>query len=254
MFHGTGLHTVQTHNRNAEVVLVCDDDSMRPGVPAWLRCPMLVVPASLARAHGQPVVADVSSAQRTVGRQLTLASKRWVRIRDALSADGWIDLQGPPRGASACVDLLETGTRVREMQGQAAGAAGAAAVTGLPDDTVMRMIMFSSPEEAARRALLLFLLTWDPLYGAVGVAPRTPGDVVVCGQWWPWRVAYQRVHWPHACSRADVGTFEHRFALSRPNMLDVGTWARTTCVPDCGRADAGILECLFGSEPLTHVG
>eukprot|EP00892_Ulva_mutabilis_P003037 jgi/Ulvmu1/12734/UM095_0039.1 len=145
-----------------EVVLICDDAEPRPGVPMWLECPILVIPASLARAHGKPVTADVPIHERTANRQHVLANKRWIRVRDMLSADGWIDLKGLPQHAPDCVSLLESDTRVREMQ--AAGAEHDAAVAALPEHTVMRMIMFSSPEEAARRALLLFLLTWDPLY------------------------------------------------------------------------------------------
>lgn len=152
----------------ADMILLCDNHHPRPGIPVWLGPHVMTVPAALTRFEGQPVEADVTAAQRASVRRAVLESRPWTAVQDLLSKDGWIDIQGPPRGAWECVALLESGTRVREMQAQAhtaGGAAGVAAIAALPDDTVMRMIMFNTPEEAARRALLLFLLTWDPFYG-----------------------------------------------------------------------------------------
>lgn len=152
------------------MVLLVTHENPRPGIPVWLGCSVLTVPAALARAQGEPVESDVSVSERAMLRKSVLESRPWTPVQDLLSEDGWVELQGPPRGAWDCVALLESGTRVREMQAQAhvsQGSAGAAAIAALPDDTVMRMVMFSSPEEAARRALLLFLVTWDPFYGAL---------------------------------------------------------------------------------------
>lgn len=158
---------------SAEVVLIGDDDHVRSGFPLWLGCPLMIVPASLARAQGQPCASDVPPDRRAAQRNLALAAPHWRSACDLLSAGGWVELEGPARGVSECVELLEKGTRVREMHAQVqatGGAAGSAAMTTLPQDTVMRMVMFSSPEEAARRALLLFLLTWDPFYGMTTVS------------------------------------------------------------------------------------
>lgn len=151
----------------AEMILLCGSHHPRPGIPAWLGCRVMAVPAALARYQGQPVEADVTVAQRTSLRRAVLESRPWTAVQDLLSEDGWIDIQGPSQGAWQCITLVESGTQVREMQAQAHAAAGVAAIAALSDDTVIRMIMFSTPEEAARRALLLFLLTWDPFYGMV---------------------------------------------------------------------------------------
>jgi hypothetical protein len=179
----------------AEVVLVAPSDAPRPWLPAWLGCRIPAVCASRCVVDGGPgaagqgaeAVPDTDTlrstaaddaAPRDAGNAMDgvqVASNAAIRPqaratarRDLDSAvlagaDGMVHLAAPPMAASDCLRLLEVGTQVREMHRDQ----GAQPLEMLPDDHVLRMIMFSSCEEAARRALLLHLLTWDPTYGAL---------------------------------------------------------------------------------------
>ena len=60
------------------------------------------------------------------------------------------------------LQLLEIATELRETD---TGRAHGGSYGGVADDYVLRMVTFRSHEEAARRAVLLLALSWDPLLG-----------------------------------------------------------------------------------------
>lgn len=134
--------------RRAEVVLIAPDDALRPGVPAWLRCPIPTIPASLA----------TTSADAPPPRT---PPPPWFTDRHLCDACGRVAIAHPPRGARECLQLLEAGTTVRELSAEPGVATG-----GVAEDEPLRVVLFASAGEARRRALLVLLLTWDCMVGA----------------------------------------------------------------------------------------
>jgi hypothetical protein len=141
------------------VILLVKSTSLRAGVPEWLECEVPVVPWELVSVCGQPLAPD----QTADDRRKLLHSQRWAHLKRMVDSAGLLDIKYPPAGASECVGLLQKGVEVKQPTGF--NVSDLEADSLLPD-AVLRMLTFSSRDEARRRALLLLFVTWDPAYGA----------------------------------------------------------------------------------------
>lgn len=148
------------------------DDALRPGIPSWLRCAIPTIPTSLASfCPDTPRPAAPPPA--------------WFTHDHLCDAAGRVALAHAPRGAAECLELLEAGTTVRELNADRVVATGAGGVLhGLGEEEALRVVLFPSVEEARRRALLLLLLTWDCIVGALAHAqPRRVCSLLVRSPW-----------------------------------------------------------------------
>jgi hypothetical protein len=158
------------------VALVGDDAGFWPRVPAWLKCGIPVVPHSLLCVSASDDLThrrESAKGSRERREERVAIAEAWPGALELLTHDGWIEVESQPRTAIECVSLLETGTRVREMQAPVAADQREVDLTAVDMSAVLRMVLFASTQEAARRALLLFLVTWDPLYGAASLLRMT---------------------------------------------------------------------------------
>lgn len=142
----------------AGIVLLGHSDSLRDGVPKWLRCEIPVIPWELASVRGHPLMTGQAAEER---REL-LQLPRWASLKWLANTAGLVDLKYPPSGSSGCVDLLQKSVRVKQARGSNVTQLD---MDALLPDAVLRMLTFRSRDEAKRRALVLFFVTWDPAYG-----------------------------------------------------------------------------------------
>jgi hypothetical protein len=143
----------------AGVILLVNSASLRAGVPKWLRCEVPEVPWELASVRGRPLVPE----QTVEDREKLLQLPRWASLKWMANDAGLLDLRYPPSGSSECVGLLQKSVEVKQAQG--AHTSDWEVETLMPD-AVLRILTFCAKNEAKRRALLLFFVTWDPAYGA----------------------------------------------------------------------------------------
>ena len=152
-------------------MLVAPDDAVRPHIPAWLACHLPVVPASLCRTTDGTVEA-LTATLPTLGSPRRPDAPAWFRDTAVRDHDGFVYLTTSPKSARDCLELLEHGTTVRDMLPPERGAAIDGTVEhGVSESDALRVISFPSVEQARQRALLLFLLTYDPFLGARALPP-----------------------------------------------------------------------------------
>lgn len=107
--------------------------------------------------RGHPLVPD----QTAEDRRKLLDSPRWAYLKWLANAAALLDLKYAPSGSSECVGLLQKNVKVKQVQGANVSELD---MEALMPDAVLRMLTFRSRDEAKRRALLLFFVTWDPAY------------------------------------------------------------------------------------------
>lgn len=98
-------------------------------------------------------------------RRKLLQMRRWAPLKWLVNPHTCLlDLKYPASGSNDCVGLLQKSVHVQQAQ---AAAVSELDMEALMPDAVLRMLTFTNPDEARRRALLLFFVTWDPAYGAL---------------------------------------------------------------------------------------
>ena len=117
-----------------------------------------MIPWELVSVRGHPLVPD----QTPEDRRALLQLPRWASLKWLANSAGLLDLKYAPSGSSECVGLLQKSVRVKQVQGADVSELD---MEALMPDAVLRMLTFRSRDEAKRRALVLFFVTWDPAYG-----------------------------------------------------------------------------------------
>jgi hypothetical protein len=150
------------------VVLVAPDSSVRPHLPAWLSCHITVVPHALCDFDSEeaPTRQDSETLTSTFCEPNDALQHRshpdWFTDTQVLDAhSGRAHLASAPLGAADCLQLLERGTTSCDLIASANGVAADVA-----ESDGLRSFAFADTAEARRRAVLLLLLTYDPMLGA----------------------------------------------------------------------------------------
>lgn len=152
--------------------MIAPDSTVRPHLPRWLGCRITVVPQSLCIFPiSGTSTADASALdnayggdaldQRATSAQTAQARPGWFTDTELLDAHGRVHLACAPLGAADCLQLLEHAASSCDLIDAAEGLD-----TDVAEDDGLRLFTFADVAEAQRRAVLLMLLTYDPMLGA----------------------------------------------------------------------------------------
>ena len=167
-----------TYSVAAEVVLVASDSASRPHIPTWIGCRIAVIPHSLCSYPCACPDPDADSADIRVDAASSDASvscregpeppcrPAWFTDTHLVQRDGVAHLRCEPLGSPDCLQLLEHDTDSHDLI-----AANDRLGADVAEDDALRLFTFANVAEARRRAVLLLLLTYDPMLGAPTV-PR----------------------------------------------------------------------------------
>lgn len=210
------------------VLIVSTDNACAPALPRWLGCEVPVVPASQCCCDGAPVLHPLRSDAPLTAEQ---------------PAGARTELLCQPLPATELLRLLEVDTVIRVMDVDARDGH----YRDLADDLVLRMVRFRSHEEAARRAVLLLAMSWDPWLGALLQARSHTARAQLSP--WPCSTTTASQSQPLTPKtsrerRGDHTSHSEQRSVPRQAAIPAGRHARTGRLPQVGAREGAGAGCF----------